>query len=257
MTSLEKHEMTDIQQHASVSFPKSTPVSHKLFSSKTNLWAPNLEELELDDANSLEVLFDLEGLKVDHHYQQTIVFAGLKTLKVRSLYKLMHVWNNVSRGIQGFQNLISIEVENCEHLRYLFPPSVAKLLVELRSIDIRECSAIENIVQRDGEEEAADIIVFPKVKVIHLYECPKLKTFGSEIWSPRKQKKISTRESVSRPQESGLKSSLVRDSPGILARCLECVPRRKNNGPIVVSESDRGTTSKSQESSSVNKEVCI
>ena len=240
--------MTDIQQHASVSFPKSTPVSHKLFSSKTNLWAPNLEELELDDANSLEVLFDLEGLKVDHHYQQTIVFAGLKTLKVRSLYKLMHVWNNVSRGIQGFQNLISIEVENCEHLRYLFPPSVAKLLVELRSIDIRECSAIENIVQRDGEEEAADIIVFPKVKVIHLYECPKLKTFGSEIWSPRKQKKISTRESVSRPQESGLKSSLVRDSPGILARCLES---------IVVSESDRGTTSKSQESSSVNKEVCI
>mgnify|MGYP003744333081 CR=1 FL=1 len=79
--------------------------------------------------------------------------------------------------------------------------------MELQSIEIEECYAIENIVQRDGEEEATDNILFPKVsslklqtlpnmmsfcikaysfewssiKEIYLYSCPKLKTIGSEI----------------------------------------------------------------------------
>ena len=110
--------------------------------------------------------------------------------------------------------------------------------MELQSITVDTCVAIENIVQRDGEEEEADITVFHKgtsfnliglpslvslstgaysfaflsMKKIDMKSCPKLKTFGSEIWRIRKQK--------------------------------------KTNG-------DRSTTKKSQGSSSVNKEVRI
>ena len=242
--------MTDIQQHTSP-FPESTPIiSHKLFSSNTILWAPNLENLKLYKADSLEVVFDLEGLKANKDHQRIAVLAQLKTLEVINLSELRYVWKNVPLGIQGFQKLTSIEVSKCHLLRYLFPTSIAKLLVELQSIYIRDCDAIENIVQRDGEEEATDIkpysFEWSSVKNICLSYCPKLKTIGLEIQSPRKSKKIN-RELNSRANEQEL------GSPGFVQRCLECVPCRKNDGLMVVS--DQGTTNKSQRTYSVKEEV--
>ena len=264
--------MTDIQQHTGP-FLESTPIiSHKLFSSNTILWPPNLEYLELKEADSIEVVFDLEGLKANKDHERIAVLAQLKTLEAKDLPKLTYVWKNVPLGIQGFQKLTSIEVSKCHRLRYLFPTSIAKLLMELQRIKIEECDTIENIVERDGEEEATDIILFPRVsylklrnlpnmlsfcikaysferssiKEIYLRHCPKLKTFGSEIQSPRKSKEVS-RELDSRPNEQEL------GSPGFLWRCLECVPCRKNYGLMAVS--NQGTTNKSQRSYSVKEEV--
>ena len=256
--------MTDIQQ-ITRSFPESTPpISHKFFSSKTILWQPNLQKLEVFDLEGLEVIFDLEGQEVDHDSQTIVVLDQLKTLTLQNLSKLMYVWKNVPCGTLGFQNLTSIEINAYYSLRYLFPHTVVKLLVELQSIKIRWCDMIENIVQRDGEEEAKDIILFPKLTSFHLgflpnlmsfyikpysfewsslnqiylSHCPKLKTCGSEIRSTRKLKKI-IGESELIPQEQG----------------LECDPLGKNYGLMVVPE--QGTTKKSEESSSVNKEVRI
>ena len=84
------------------------------------------------------------------------------------------------------------------------------------------------------------------IEEIRFYHCPKLKTVVSEIQSPRKSKEIN-RELDSRPNEQELGSS------GFVWRCLECVPRRKNCGLMVVS--DQGTTNKSQSSYSVKEEV--
>ncbi|XP_030924726.1 probable disease resistance protein At4g27220 [Quercus lobata] len=212
-------------------------ISHKLFSSKTILWLLNLENLKLNEANSLRVIFDLGGLKVDHDYQRMAVLAQLKTLGLRSLSKLTEVWNNVPRGVQGFQNLKSIIVNRCHRLSYLFPSSVAKLLVELQSITVDKCDAIENTVQRDGEEDEADISVFHKVtsidliglpslvslsagaysfawlsmKKIDMKSCPKLKTFGSEIWSPRKQKKTNRDRSTTKKSQGS--TSVNKEGP--------------------------------------------
>ncbi|KAM3690838.1 hypothetical protein ACJW31_09G149800 [Castanea mollissima] len=243
VTNLEKHKMTDIQQHTGPFLELTPIIYHKLFSSNTILWAPNLENLELGRADSLEVVFDLEGPKANTDHQRIAVLAQLKTLKLRNLSELRYVWKNVPLGIQGFQKLTSIEVSYCHRLKYLFPTSIAKLLVQLQSIEIYLCDAIENIVQRDGEEEATDNILFPRE--IYLEDCPKLKTIGSEIQSKRKSKKING-ELDSRPNEHELRS------PAFLRRCLECVPRRKNYGLMAVS--DQGTTNKSQRSYSVKKE---
>nr|POE70241.1 putative disease resistance protein [Quercus suber] len=273
LTTSEKAEVTDIQQHTTSSdFLESTPlISHKLFSSKTILWPPNLEELWLTDNDSIEVLFDLEGLKVDNDRQGITILSELKYLRVLISSKLAYMWKNVPRGIQVFQNLTSIDVSHCDHLIYLIPLSIAKLLVKLQSIHLSRCDAIKNIVQRDGEEEAADIIIFPKlcslilnwlpnlvgfcieaysfewssIKDITLSNCGKLKTIGSETQRPRKLKKIKE-ELDSRPHEPGLGSF------GFLGRCLECVPRSKNYGSMAVS--DQRTSNKSQRSYSVKKE---
>ena len=264
MTTSEQDVITEFQheQHHTGSFPQSGPISIKFLSSKTIFWSPNLGTLDMCN-NNLEVLFDLEGLMV--HHQRIDVLAQLKTLKLRTLSMLMYVWKNFSRGILGFQNLTSIEVGRCPNLRYLF----------LESNDM-----MENIVQRDGEEEAADTIVFPKVssftlfyvpnlksfcieaysfewpsmKEIRVSYCHKLKTFGSEIQSPRKQKKIKGLDS--RPQEPGVGSSSIRSSLGFLGRWLECVPHCRNYGLVDLSD-HMCPTKKSHGSSSVNKEVCI
>ena len=150
------------------------------------------------------MVFDLEGQKDDNDHQRIAVLAELKTLIVNHLRNLRYVWKNVPQEIQGFQNLTSINILDCHKLRYLFPPTVAKLLVELQSIEIGWCDMIENIVQRDGEEEVEDIILFPKltsfdlrslpnlmsfyiepysfewssIENIDMYECPKFKTYG-------------------------------------------------------------------------------
>uniref|UniRef100_A0A7N2M1I3 NB-ARC domain-containing protein n=1 Tax=Quercus lobata TaxID=97700 RepID=A0A7N2M1I3_QUELO len=175
------------------SFPDSTPISHKFFSSKTILWQPNVKELSLLNANEhLEVVFDLEGQKDDNDHQRIAVLAELKTLIVNHLL----------------------------NLRYLFPPTVAKLLVELQSIKIWWCDMIEHIVQRDGEEEAEDIILFPKLTSFNLYFLPNLMSFCIEPYSFE----WSSMEKID------------------LYKC----PKFKTY--------DQGTTKKFQESSSVNKE---
>ena len=120
--------------------------------------------------------------------------------------------------------------------------------MELQSIEIRLCNITETLVQRDGEEEAAAIIVFPKlisyklqgvrnlasfriewpsIREIKRYHFPKLKTFGSNIQS----------------QEPELGSTSELDPPVFFARCLHCIPRGKNYGPKVMS--NRDTTNKS------------
>ena len=145
------------------------------------MWQPNVKELSLLNANEhLEVVFDLEEQKDDNDHQRIAVVAELKTLIVNHLRNLRYVWKNVPQGIQGFQNLTSIDVYGCQKLRYLFPPTVAKLLVELQSIKIWWCDMIENIVQGDGEEEAKDIILFPKLTSFRLYFLPNLMSFCIE-----------------------------------------------------------------------------
>ncbi|XP_040998148.1 probable disease resistance protein At4g27220 [Juglans microcarpa x Juglans regia] len=236
----------------------SKPVAHKLFSSSTILWVPNLEFLHVYDCGSVEVVFDLEGLKVKENRKP--ILAVLSKLNLRNLSGMSHVWKNIPPGFQGFENLISINIEKCHSLRNLLPASIAKLLVQLRDVKIWDCNLMENIIQREhetGEERIADIIVFPKIcsftlrylenlvslsseahslewpsiKQIELLECPKLKTFGSKDQSGRKLRKVDA-ELNPRAQEPSAASSSARESLGLFNRCLEsCVPRRRNYSP--------------------------
>ena len=114
-----------------------------------------------------------------------------------------------------------------------------------------------------GEEEEADIIVFPKVssfelndlpnlvsfcieaysfkwpsmKKIKFLHCPKLKTFGPETWSLSTVKKMNGKLD-SKSHKPRLKSSLIRDYR-----------------PMLVT--DRNTKKKSKAGSLVEKEVRI
>ncbi|KAK7830150.1 hypothetical protein CFP56_028536 [Quercus suber] len=266
-----------------------------------------LESLELRDLYNLKEIYHSQfpERSFSSIHSQLACFGKVRSIMLFSCKCLKNVFSlSIARGLVQLRKL---DIEWCDDMEEIFPKegedekelNDKKIMfpqlthIELQGLprligfcagvgpvelvqpslnqEIKECDAIENIVQRDGEEEATDIILFPRVsslklkelpnmmsfcikaysfgwssiRKIYLYRCPKLKIIGSEIQSPRKSKKIST-ELDSIPNEHDFRS------PGFLWRCLECVPRCKNYGPMAMS--DQGTTNKSQRSYSVKKE---
>ncbi|KAF5445104.1 hypothetical protein F2P56_034182 [Juglans regia] len=243
----------------------STPVAHKLFSSNSILWVPNLKLLDVEGCGSLEVIFDLEGLKVKENRKP--ILAVLFDLRLWNLSGMSHVWKNIPPGFQGFQNLTLINIKNCHSLRNLLPGSIAKLLVQLQVVTISKCNLMENIIQREyeaGEERRADILSsethsleWPSIKSIKLLICPKLKTFGLEVQSGRKQRKMDA-ELDPRAQEPSAASSSTRQSSGLFNRCLEsCVPRPRNYSPALHAQGKSSSSLGENKHDLIKKEITL
>ncbi|KAG6672367.1 hypothetical protein I3842_16G054000 [Carya illinoinensis] len=225
----------------------STTIAHKLFSSNTILWVPKLGSLNVEDCRLLEVVFDLEGLKVKENCKP--ILAVLSYLHLLNLSRMSHVWKNIPQGFQGFQNLISINIKKCHTLRNLLPGSIAKLLVQLQEVILWECNLMEIIIQR----EEAHSLKWPSIKNIEMSKCPNLKTFGSEVKNRRNERKMDA-ELDPRAQEPSAASSSARESSGRFNQCMESyVPCCRNYSPA-----QRNSNSSFGENKQdlINKKVC-
>ncbi|KAM3205799.1 hypothetical protein P3L10_029209 [Capsicum annuum] len=116
--------------------------SNPLFNEKVS--CPNLEVLELNEANSISALCS--------HQLPTAYFSKLKEL----------------------------EVENCEKLRHLMSPSVARGLLNLRKLWIRECQSMEEVIteeEQQGDEITCNEPLFPQLEELELQNLPNLRHF--------------------------------------------------------------------------------
>ncbi|XWS30669.1 hypothetical protein CRYUN_Cryun23aG0006400 [Craigia yunnanensis] len=160
------------------------------------LSSPNLENFEICDCSFKEI-FHCEG-GVGDEKNHAMVPSKLSELTLFRLPKLMHLWKEK----KGFQNLRSLEVEDCCKLKNLVPSSVslqnlmtldvtrcdgiiklvtystAKSLVQLRYMRISQCYGIEEIIAC-GEDEVKDEISFPQLKHLELQFLPNLESFCS------------------------------------------------------------------------------
>ncbi|KAI7979494.1 Disease resistance protein SUMM2 [Camellia lanceoleosa] len=156
-------------------------LSSILFPSNSIKGMQNLEVLEVKDCRSIGVAFDLEGVVWEGILDMAL--PSLKKVELCHLQKLTHVWKDNSPGIQGFQNLRSLVVNECDSLRNLFSYSLAKLLVKLQEIEVTECGMMESII---GNEPNADdvvitnIIMFPQLSSLKLSNLPNLSSFCFE-----------------------------------------------------------------------------
>ena len=81
------------------------------------------------------------------------------------------------------ENLTSLEVWNCNKLKYLFSFAVAVRLVKLESLKVSDCSEMEDVValrKKLATEEypqSSELILFPKLESIVLYDLEGLKSF--------------------------------------------------------------------------------
>ncbi|KAF5463494.1 hypothetical protein F2P56_019401, partial [Juglans regia] len=107
------------------------------------------------------------------HHQ--LSFPSLKTLQLAGLPKIKHVW---SKEIFWFPDLLNLHVARCENLKSLFPAAtVATSLTQLKSLKIRDCGVLEEIVQREDGTDPTTRILFASLTSLSLDGLPKLKWF--------------------------------------------------------------------------------
>ncbi|KAF3447908.1 hypothetical protein FNV43_RR08615 [Rhamnella rubrinervis] len=165
----------------------------------------NLQLLELFYSYIEEIFID--GGTLDGEEQH--VFAHLKTLRLYGMENLIHVWKdnshlagpvfpnleylkvedcgrlkNIVSSAISFRNLVQLEVLECHGLKHLFTCSVAKSLVQLQSIIVKDCSRmIEIVASSDDKEDIDDEITFSRLNEMKLSQLPKLKGFCSRNYN--------------------------------------------------------------------------
>ncbi|KAL9356191.1 hypothetical protein Peur_049444 [Populus x canadensis] len=138
----------------------------------------NLENLILNDCDSVEEIFDLQVLiNVEQRLADTA--TQLRVVRLTNLPHLKHVWNRDPQGILSFHNLCTVHVRGCPGLRSLFPASIALNLLQLEELLIENCGVEEIVAKDEGLEEGPSSFrfSFPKVTYLHLVEVPELKRF--------------------------------------------------------------------------------
>ncbi|KAG6700522.1 hypothetical protein I3842_08G116200 [Carya illinoinensis] len=107
----------------------------------------------------------------------TISFPTLETFILKNMTGLEDICHGQLHST-SFRNLRVVKVENCEKLKFAFPSSVAMGLSQLQELQIRECSIMGAIVEKEeGEIEDTDMIFFPQLHHLALEHLPKLISF--------------------------------------------------------------------------------
>ncbi|XVF56902.1 hypothetical protein PTKIN_Ptkin06aG0158100 [Pterospermum kingtungense] len=166
---------------------------------------PNLQRLEIRYCPFKELEFQSEGVGCEENPASAsawMLLSQLTELRLYNLWELTHLWKekeafqnlrilsvkwcpklkyNLVPSTVCFQNLVTLEVWECDGIIKLVTHSTAKSLVQLREMTIRYCSKIEEIIQgRDGDDEQVkDEISFPKLYLLELNNLPKLESFCS------------------------------------------------------------------------------
>ncbi|XP_028213987.1 uncharacterized protein LOC114396284 [Glycine soja] len=129
-----------------------------------------LEELDVHNSDAAQIIFDTVDTE--------IVFR-LKKLTLKYLSSLKCVWNKYPPGTLSFRNLQEVVVLNCRSLSTLFPFSLARNLGKLKTLQIRICHKLVEIVgKQDATEHGTnEIFEFPSLSWIYFWSMPMLSFF--------------------------------------------------------------------------------
>ncbi|KAI3797254.1 hypothetical protein L1987_32509 [Smallanthus sonchifolius] len=160
-----------------------------------------LEYLFLLENEGVEVMFEIESspncreLVTTTNNQQPLL-PNLQRLYLRYLKSMSHVWkcNNWNKFLSlekqsSFQNLTTIQIWDCNRIRYLFSPLMVKLLSDLKTISIFGCYSMEEVVSNrdDKHEEMTTSIThttttfFPHLQSLEFGGLKNLKLIGGGV----------------------------------------------------------------------------
>ncbi|XP_062076326.1 uncharacterized protein LOC133781369 [Humulus lupulus] len=113
-------------------------------------------------------------------FNDTVSFANLEILSLKKL-NIEKLWAEQLLSNSYMQNLTSLEVGSCDNLKYMFSFTLTQCFVNLRSLKVGDCKAMEDIcvtTKKFGEEESQlEMILFPKLESIELDELSALQRF--------------------------------------------------------------------------------
>nr|POE92916.1 disease resistance protein [Quercus suber] len=136
----------------------------------------NLKHLNIDSCGSIEEVFEIQRT---NNVEEThdIAAIELRSLELVNLGKLKHVWSMDPQGIITFGKLNTVKIHSCSSLKSVFPTSVAKALMQLERLEIKDCAMVEEIIAKEEGIETATLFVFPRLFSLTLERLPELKTF--------------------------------------------------------------------------------
>ena len=121
--------------------------------------------MNIYDCDSLEEVFEIQGTN-NVQESRDIATAELISLTLRNWKKVKHVWSMDPQGIITFAKLRTIEIYGCSSLKSVFPTSVAKALLQLEKLDLKNCATEEEIVAKEEGIETTTLFVFPQLKTL-------------------------------------------------------------------------------------------
>jgi len=134
-----------------------------------------LETVTVTDCLALEVVFETQGLKADGG-RQIRLDMQLKTLILKNLPMLEHIWNGNPNECFKFQNICLLKVTECKTLNHVLPLSMAKELQHLREIFIEGCG-IKIIAAQDELVDSDPILIFPELTSLSFRHLTQLQSF--------------------------------------------------------------------------------
>ncbi|KAJ6314026.1 hypothetical protein OIU78_017644 [Salix suchowensis] len=145
-----------------------------LFPAKWRQAMNNLTSVEIDDCESLEVVFELgeagEGIN-----EELRLLSSLTRLKLQWLPELKCIWKGPTRYV-SLQSLVHLELRGLNKLTFIFTPQLAQNLVHLETLRIGYCRRLKHLIrEKDDEREIIpDSLGFPKLKTLCICHCDKL-----------------------------------------------------------------------------------
>ncbi|XP_056161055.1 uncharacterized protein LOC115693745 [Syzygium oleosum] len=137
----------------------------------------NMRRLQVCDCESLEEIFNLEGLEA---LKSTQVLFWLCELALVNLPNLNRLWNQDLQGTMCFSSLTYLTLYNCSNLRHAFAPSMVRCLDFLKEMEIKECDKMEGVIaEEEGQGSAVEKINFRFLRQVKLECLPNLTSFLS------------------------------------------------------------------------------
>ncbi|GMN54568.1 hypothetical protein TIFTF001_023695 [Ficus carica] len=165
---------------------------------------PQLKSLKLDDLpnlkrfckhpDELEALVmstELTGEGSDHEevefgteqpfFSEMVALPSLEDLYLNNLV-VKKLWADQTPATSYMQNLSSLDVSDCNNLKYMSSFATAKsFLIKLRKLKVSGCSVLEDVLvitDLQGEDDGSlEKISLPQLQSINLYDLPNLKRF--------------------------------------------------------------------------------
>jgi len=146
---------------------------------------PKLEILKVENCDSVKTIFDVKCAT-----QDTLVTFPLKNLFLFKLPNLKNVWNENPHGILSMHHLREVNIEDCKCLKTVFPVSVARDIVELENLVVKDCEGLMTIVAEDNTDQSLELTSpCPCVRSLKIWGLTKFKYFyycslKSDIYTP-------------------------------------------------------------------------
>ncbi|KAM6555202.1 hypothetical protein CsatB_015964 [Cannabis sativa] len=226
---------------------------------------PLLSKLLIKDCSTMKAQATLSTQ--EPFFNKKVSFPKLEDLtmmgtNIEKLWPDQLMLSSSSSSSSYMQNLTTLELERCDNLKYVFSFSVAQKFVNLQSIRVKDCEAMEDIIRvvdQPGEEETTHhnqmkrIDLFPKLEFLHLHGLSSLQKFSSAEKTSFPNLKVLTVQNCNK-MKSLLSSAMARNLVQLESLHVnECVKMEE----VIVSDEEYSSSSSSSSLGGTNIEAII